>query len=197
MRPRTRDDWDRDLAQRDSIETDVEHAIRNHPAIRSVRSHTKSKNLLDYDVTDTAGHHLAVELKARRQTPAASWQAQLDYSSPADVFVLDELTVFKMIEQAPHAYLLIADLPGHRWVIFSIGDLVVIDKARIARPLFNNAPGHLTKGKWVLDLSHAPIIETNLNDALDELSLLTRTVQVCWGQPALWPQRKQRRSTAA
>ena len=54
----------------------------------------------DYTVTDDRGRVLAVDLKTRGQTPGPAWQATRPDTHPSDLFVLDELTVRKLVEHA-------------------------------------------------------------------------------------------------
>ena len=186
MRARHRDDWVRDLSGRHELESAVEVALRRFDGFRSVDAGTASKDRLDYTVVDRVGVKLVIELKARLQTPAASWLGLVPDARPGDVVIVDELTVRKLCRHVPHAYLLVRDVPGDRWVVLSVGDLVLPGgQARIARPLHHDAGR--TKGKWVLDIADAPIIEPDLVDALDQLVLLSRTVSVCWADIGLWP----------
>ena len=190
MRARLPADWDRDLAGRHGIEHDVARSIAGHAGFRLVANNTASMTEPDYTVVDDRGRTLAVELKTRRQTPGPSWRTARPDTDPQDLFVLDELTVRKLVPHAPHAYLLVADLAGPctRWIVFSIGDLIVIDRTRISRPLNTGRTGRPSeKGKWLIDLSDAPAIEDTLDGLLDQMSLLTRTVDVCWPHIGLWP----------
>ena len=69
MRARLPVDWDRDLAERHSVEHDAAATIDRHPGFRLAANNKASMTEPDYTVTDDRGRTLAVELKTRRQTP--------------------------------------------------------------------------------------------------------------------------------
>ena len=192
MRPRVRTDWDRDLNERHALETDVANAIATHAGFTLEANNTASLNECDYHARDDRGRVLTIELKTRRQNYSTGWCTLRPETRPADLFIIDELAVRTLINRAPHAYVLIADLtaPVGRWIIFSVGDLLVIDRTRVTRPLTTTRGATVNKGKWLIDLADAPIVEERLDDALDELSLLTRTVDICWNNIAPWPTRR-------
>ena len=69
MRAHLPGDWDRDLAERHSVEHDAAATIDRHPGFRLAANNKASMTEPDYTVTDDRGRTLAVELKTRRQTP--------------------------------------------------------------------------------------------------------------------------------
>lgn len=196
MRPRRPQDWNTDLDERHQLEADVAHHLHHHPAVTNVRSATSSLHELDYTARLSSGINVTIELKTKRQRYSPWWAAQSNGTiTPETLIIIDELTIRRLIDAAPHAYLLIADLTGAlpRWYGYSIGDLIVADRIRVARPLAT--PGTI-KGKFLYNLGDAPIAEEHLDDAIDGLDLLTRTVNACWHHIAPWP-KVTTRSTAA
>jgi hypothetical protein len=189
MRPRRSADWIKDLNERHGLETEVAGVLGNHPAVAAVSVATDSMTKLDYTATLGSGTEVTIELKTKRSRYGSSWDQQ-DLGD--NLIIIDELTIRHLIDAAPHAYLLVGDLTQNvRWYVYSIGDLLVADRRRVARPV---GIGGVMKGKFVYSLDDAPVAERNLGDAIDGLDLLTRTVNACWHNIAPWP---QRRSTAA
>jgi hypothetical protein len=152
-------------------------------------SNLDSMNDPDFVLMHNVNGPVVIELKTRRQTPGPVWRSLRPETRWDDLFILDELTVRKLVRRAPHAYLLIADMVPSvtRWVALSIGDLLVIDKTRVSRPLYSGG----LKGKWLIDLSDAPVMGEDLSVVVNEMGLLTDTVQSCWGHIGLWPVRER------
>ncbi len=190
MRARERCDWTQDLNERHTIEREVERALQRHDTVVSVRARTASKDDLDFVVTDRRRRELTIELKTKRQLYGSDWSQLTPDVARHDLFVLDELTVRKMAECAPHSYLLIRDLVWTgRWVVMSFGDLLTCDRVQMSRQLL----GSHSKGKWLISMKDAPIIEETISDALDQLNLLTLTVEAlgCWRSVSAWPHKSR------
>jgi hypothetical protein len=189
MRTRRPADWTRDLNNRHQLENIVANTLRHHAAVRHVTVATRSLNELDYTVTLRTGIPIAVELKEKRQTYSAWWREQWEREYPEqphpDLFILDELTVRKLATKGPHAYLLINDNSAacDRWHVCSVGDVLFGDFVRVSRPLHNTT----NKGKLLLNLTNMPVAEHTLDDALDGLDILSRTVTACWTDIQPWP----------
>ena len=192
MRTRQPADWARDLHNRHALETTVAQAIRTHAAVRTLSSSTRSMNELDYQITLSSRIQIAVELKEKRQTYSPWWNQQWAHQYPEhpqpSLFIIDELSVRKLATKGPHAYLLISDSTGpfDRWHACSIGDILFGDFVRVARPLHNN----IVKGKLLLNLDTMPVAEEHLQDTIDGIDMLSRTVAACWADVKPWPNLK-------
>jgi hypothetical protein len=196
MRPRQAADWTTDLAERHDLEHQVARHLARHPAIESTRTATASMHELDFTATLRSTITITLELKTKRRPYSPWWEQQTNGTiAQRNLIIIDELTIRKLIDAAPHAYLLIADLTQAlpRWYGYSIGDLIVADRIRVSRPLTRDG---IVKGKCLYDLNDAPIAEEDLDEAIDGIDLLTRTVNACWHHIAPWPRINTRRTAA-
>jgi len=103
-----------------------------------------------------------------------------------NLFVLDELALRKIVEAGRYAFLLVRDIPQARWVLWTVGDLLVAGRARHARSLDRGSGTHL-KGKLVFDLSEGGFATHDLAEALDAITRTTRRLDAWWSDIAPWP----------
>jgi hypothetical protein len=96
---------------------------------------------------------IAVELKEKRQHYRARWSEAAGIPS-AELLVVDEVSVRKLVAWAPRAHLLFWDdtRPDAPYVLYSIVDLICMPKVRVQRPIALNSPR--LKAKWLLDRRH-------------------------------------------
>lgn len=96
---------------------------------------------------------IAVELKEKRQHYRARWSEAAGIPS-AELLVVDEVAVRKLVAWAPRAHLLFWDetRPAAPYVLYSIVDLICMPKVRVQRPIALNSPR--LKAKWLLDRRH-------------------------------------------
>lgn len=185
MRPRVRSDWAMDLAGRRDLETRFGEALRGHPSVRGVRDNTAAFDELDYTI-DLAGIGLAsVELKAKWQHYSQGWTRHRPDLAEADLFILDELALRKIIATGRHGYVAIYDHPSTRWRIYGVADLVLASKTRIARPLHGNRP--TTKGKILLDLRDGHDAGHTSQEAVLVLAGVIATTERQWSRVEPWP----------
>src|SRR4051812_13982307 len=152
MRERRTSDWVFDLNGRHGIEAQVEHELSQHPALSLLRASTSSYDCLDFQLLGPAETLIQLELKAKRQPLSAGWRSLRPDVEPADLFVLDELALRKIVDAGRYAFLLVRDVPQARWVLWTVGDLLVASRARHAREI-DRGSGSRLKGKLLFDLS--------------------------------------------
>ena len=106
---------------------------------------------------------VALELKEKRQPYRPRW-AEAAGIPEAELLVLDEVAVRKLLAWAPRATLLFWDetQPARPYVLFTIIDLLCVPKVRVQRPIALNSPR--LKAKWLLDRRHGRLL-ADLNSA--------------------------------
>lgn len=128
--------------------------------------------------------------KTKRQ-PYLSWAHLRPELAEADVFILDELALRRVVDAGRYAFLLVRDLPGDRWALWSTAELVLATKVRISRRLA--ATTVTDKGKVLIDLGGAAAITRSLPEALSALAKLVGVIDAQWGDVAPWPWREDAR----
>jgi hypothetical protein len=186
MRERNSSDWVIDLNGRHGIEAQVEHALVAHPSLTLLKASTTSFDRLDFQVLSVTEQLVQIELKAKRQPLSKGWRDLRPEVRPENLFVLDELALRKVVEAGRYAFLLVRDIPQARWVLWTVGDLLVAGRARHARTLDRGAGTHL-KGKLLFDLSEAGFVTHDLGEALDAIERTTRRLDAWWSDIAPWP----------
>ena len=89
-----------------------------------------------------------IEVKTKCR-PYRGWDELAPGIDPANVFILDELALRKIVEAGRYAFLIVWDQPVGRCAVWSSLDLVLATKVRVARPL---GPSGTVKAKVLLDL---------------------------------------------
>lgn len=186
MRERNSSDWVIDLNGRHGIEAQVEHALVAHPSLTLLKASTTSFDRLDFQVLSATEQLVQIELKAKRQPLSAGWRKLRPEVAPQDLFVLDELALRKIVEAGRYAFLLVRDIPRARWLVWTMGDLLVAGRARHARSIDRGSGTHL-KGKLLFDLSEASSETTDLSQALDLIAATTPRLDAWWSDIAPWP----------
>jgi hypothetical protein len=87
-----------------------------------------------------------VEVKQKNQPLTERWHL-LPGVPEANLVVLDELGVRRVLEKYPHSYVLIQDVPLDRLFLASAAELAVVERARV-----NRNTGTSVKGKLVFNL---------------------------------------------
>jgi hypothetical protein len=186
VRERRSSDWVTDLQGRHGIEAQVELALEEHPVLALLRSSTASFDKLDFQLLGPGERLVELEIKAKLQPLSAAWRDLRPTVGPADLFVLDELALRKIVDAGRYAFLLVRDIPRARWWLWSAGDLLVASRVRHARRI-DRGGGPLFKGKLVFDLSEAGFTSTDLGDALDALADTVIHLESRWSDISPWP----------
>ena len=186
MRERRSSDWVIDLNGRHGIEAQVEHALAGHPSLTLLRASTNAFDRLDFQLLGPGEQLIELEVKAKRQPLSAGWRSLRPEVDPADLFVLDELALRKIIDAGRYSFLLVRDVPQARWVLWTVGDLLVAGRARHARAIDRGA-GSKLKGKLLFDLSEAGFAATTLDATLDTLARTTEQLEGWWSDIGPWP----------
>ena len=186
MRDRRPDDWRTDLRGRHELEDLMAAAVASHPILRLVGRSTDAYDQLDYQLAGPGGRRLQLELKAKHQ-PYVGWSDLRPEVAEGDLFILDELALRHLVDAGRYGFLLVRDVPGDRWVLWSLAELVICSKVRVSRNLAT--PGRV-KGKLLLDLSEAGTSVSSLSGALDRLVEVLSQIDRRWGDIAPWPTQK-------
>lgn len=189
MRERRASDWRIDLAQRHPLESQVARALDEHPELVRLSSCTASVDRLDYQLLGPGERLCELELKAKRQ-PYRGWAQLRPELAEADVFILDELALRRVVDAGRYAFLLVRDLPRERWALWSTAELVLASKVRVSREL---ATSGTSKGKLLIDLGASAAVAPTLPAALSALAKLVRLIDRQWSDIAAWPWREDGR----
>jgi hypothetical protein len=90
-----------------------------------------------------------------------------------------------LIDAGRHAFLLVNDQPGSRWVLWTTMDLVFASKVRVNRCLATGVDR--VKAKVLLDLRDSPHHHPNLTAALSAVASAVRVVDRHWSDIGPWP----------
>ncbi len=164
-------------------------ALDHHPDLVRLQSSTASLDRLDYQLLGPGERLCELELKAKRQ-PYRGWAHLRPELPEADVFILDELALRRVVDAGRYAFLLVRDLPGERWALWSTAELLLATKVRVSRRLA--ATTVTDKGKALIDLGAAAITR-NLPAALSAVAKLVGVIDAQWGDVAPWPWREDAR----
>ena len=186
MRDRHTGDWVVDLDARHDIEGEVEAGLAAHPRLTLLRASTNSYDRLDFQLEGPGERLVELEVKAKRQPLSEGWQSLRPDVAPEDLFVLDELALRKIVDGGRYAFLLVRDVPGRRWVLWSSGDLLVAGRARHARRIVKGSTPTV-KGKLLFDLRDAGFRSPHLTPALDALASMIVVMDKLWTAVTPWP----------
>ena len=184
MRERRPADWRVDLAERHPLEAEVAAALDAHPVLVRLSTWTASCDRLDYQLLGPGERLCELELKAKRR-PYQGWSALRPDVLPVDLFILDELALRRIVDAGRYGFLLVRDIPGGRWALWSTAELVLATKVRAGRRLATGTGR--TKGKLLMDLSSAASVTDTLPGALGALATLVGVIDRRWGDIAPWP----------
>jgi hypothetical protein len=194
MRERRRGDWRIDLARRHPLETQVRHAIEEHPALTLLTSSTDSMDRLDFQVLGPGERLCEIELKAKHQT-YRGWSAYRPDVAESDLFILDELALRKIVGAGRYGMLLVNDQPSGRWIVFTVMDLVLASKARVDRRLATGVDR--IKAKVLLDLNDSDQHHASATAALSAVASYMKVIDRHWNAIEPWPSRHCNRLGAA
>jgi hypothetical protein len=131
------------------VEISLESEIANYLRSRRVSfaDNRESGKKMDFviRVNDVVEFHL--EAKEKRQRINTSSWPRVSFPE-RELFIVDELTVRKMIVRAPACALVIRDNLTSRYFFCSVADLVLMPHVRANRMMDDNK----MKGKWLVDL---------------------------------------------
>lgn len=191
MRPRVPGDWVADLAGRRDLESLFAQGLSRHPHLCLISDQTDSHHTPDYEIKVAGIGCASVELKAKWQSYRTGWTQHRPDVPEAELFILDELALRKIVAAGRHSYLVVYNEPASRWRIFGTTDLVLAHKARVARPLHGRRP--TIKGKVLVDLRDGHHGGRTLAEAVDVLATMIPRTDRRWGQVEPWPEPIQER----
>ncbi len=184
MRERRRADWVTDLAGRHKLESQVAHALEASGNVWLLVNQTDRFDRLDYTVATHRVPVASVELKAKWQ-PYRGWAQHRPDVDQVDLFILDELSLRRIVAAGTHTHLLIYDHPACRWVLYGVADLILAPKARVSRRLSGRRT--LEKGKVLLDLNDGHHAGSDLGAAVELLATFVNDIDRRWAQIEPWP----------
>lgn len=184
MRERRPEDWRTDLAKRHQIEAKVAARLAAHPGLIMLKRSTASTDRLDYQLLGPGERLIELELKTKRQ-PYQGWSRYRPDLPESDLFILDELALRRIVDAGRYAFLLVNDMPGRRWCLWSTADLVLTSKSRVARSLSREADR--VKGKLLISLVEHSIVCATLAQAIEVLISSIHEVDRAWDDIAPWP----------
>jgi hypothetical protein len=183
MRERLPQDWRVDLAQRHGLEARVRNEIAAHRDLTLLCCSTSSTSRLDYQALGPGGRLIEIEVKAKRQS-YRGWSMYRPGVEEKDLFILDELALRKLVEAGRYAFLLVNDMPGSRWAVWSNPDLVLTPKARVSRQL---SGGGVVKGKVLISFAEDAHLFADVSHAIDFIAETAVLVDSRWTDIAPWP----------
>ena len=139
---------------------------------------------LDFQLLAPGERLCEVELKAKHQR-YNGWQDFTRNTPERDLFIVDELTIRKLLSAGRYAFLLLRDDPCDRWTVWSIMELVLASKTRATRQLATSNGG--SKAKILLDLNDSSYHYTHVDDALTGIANLVATTDQLWNDIGAWP----------
>lgn len=184
MRERRPQDWRMDLAQRHELENRVAQEIVIHPDLVLLNRATASTERLDFALMGPRERMLELELKTKRQ-PYRGWSHFRPDVPEPDLFILDELALRKIVDGGRYAFLLVHDMPGDRWCLWTTADLVLTSKGRVARPLLRDHS--FVKGKLLISFLEQSVVVGSLPAVLDALVDAVKEIDASWNDIAPWP----------
>ncbi|HEX2053938.1 MAG TPA: hypothetical protein VHJ78_09480 [Actinomycetota bacterium] len=184
MRDRLPEDWRTDLRDRHALEAEVRNELAAHPELGMLQCSTSSTERLDYQLLGPGARLLEVELKAKRQS-YRGWERYRPEVPERDLLILDELALRKLVDAGRYAFLLVRDIPGGRWAVWSTHDLVMTSKKRVSRHLAVGT-GAL-KGKVLVSFAEDAHLFTGLGEAVDFIVETSREIDRRWRDIAPWP----------
>ncbi len=146
-------DWQRDVAAARIVEQEVADLLRSDPRVDDVVDNTASFENLDFAFV-FHGVAVTVDVKEKRQRYSRGIQDLWPQLPEANMFIVDETVFRRIVWQGGGGYLLIHDVPSHRWAVFGPWELTLARKLRYARWGQRHEKRFL-KGKLLLDLSSA------------------------------------------
>lgn len=123
---------------------------------------TDSFDDLDFEL-GCRGRRVFLEVKEKKQRYRDRW-TDLAGIPEERLFILDELSVRKIMLRCPRAFLLVHDAMTDRLSLFGALELLTVPKSRVNRSIDGGVATF--KGKWLVDLSHAAGFD-QMPDALD------------------------------
>lgn len=159
-------------------------ALRRHPELILLKRSTSSLDELDFAVVGPDDRLVGVELKAKHQ-PYRGWSELWPTTPERELFILDELALRKIVGAGRYAYLVVADLPGRRWCLWSTAELVLATKVRTVRKLA--ATASRLKAKILLDLREAAVQVDDEHTAADALAEMLSASDQHWQAIEPWP----------
>lgn len=184
MRDRLPSDWKTDLRERHQLEADVRNELAAHPELAMLQCSTSSTDRLDYQLVGPGGRLLEVELKTKRQV-YRGWGRYRPDVEEKDLLILDELALRKLVDAGRYAFLLVRDLPGGRWAVWSTHDLVMTSKSRVTRRL--DVGTGAVKGKVLVSFAEDASLFTDVSSAIDHIVDTLRNTDQRWQDIAPWP----------
>lgn len=184
MRERRPEDWAADLAGRHALESRMASALACQPELILLKRATASLDNLDFAVAGPGDRLGQVELKAKHQ-PYRGWANLRPDVAEQDLFILDELALRKIVDGGRYAYLVVADLPTRRWLVWSTLDLVLASKVRTVRALATGSARQ--KAKLLIDFREAAAQVADEHAAATIVAKMMASCDTDWSAIEPWP----------
>ncbi len=129
-----------------SLEQEVKKVLKSRNV--EFEDHSDSFKLPDFTLLMKGEPYFYLEVKEKRQKyKVKNWDISMD---EAHLFILDDLTVRKMLAYAPLSGALVRDNMQGAYYFFSVVDLALMPKKRMNREIYRVKSA--LKGKWLVDL---------------------------------------------
>lgn len=126
-----------------AFEDQVAEALRPHV-------HTVLTQFTSNDKVDIMIPPLWLDIKEKKQSYTERWMKHWPNMAEPDAFIIDELSVRRLVEHHPYGYVLVQDRPLGRLLTASTSKLITMPKVQLDR---QTSPDR-KKGKWLVDLQH-------------------------------------------
>jgi len=161
-------DWDVDRAGARAGEREVAAALDGHRLLSDVDDRSGFMETPDFEfVLD--GRTVRLELKGKEQSYDSEIAALWPDVPEIDLALVDELSLRRLVWADGAGYLLVADRPQRRWLVFGPWELWLAPRRRYERP-GDKGRGTFLKGKILLDARTAAATTPEFDvDALIEV----------------------------
>lgn len=119
-----------------------------------------------------------IDAKEKAQPISRRWPLPPNCEA-VDAFILDELSIRRALEKAPHAYFVMRDTPRQRTFLARVDEIIAGDHVRLNRV---GSTDH-KKGKWVIDLRQYRELTAPATELLP--TILGDQIALPWKQSAL------------
>lgn len=154
-RGREAGDWAVDRARARPGEAEVARTLTRHPLVSGFLDRSSSMQAPDFEFT-VDGRPVRLELKEQR-VRCNGETAVLWPDVPAlDLLIVDELSLRRLVWADGLGYLVLHDVPSHRWHLFGPWEIWLAPRRRFERP-GDKGSGPFLKGKVLLDARTAAV----------------------------------------
>lgn len=167
-RGREAGDWEVDRARSRTGEREVALALSRHPLLFDVDDRSDSMDTPDFEFT-FEGRPVRLELKEKHGPYNPEIATVWPDVPHTELVLVDEMSLRRLVWAEGVGYLLIADRPQDRWLVFGPWELWLAPRRRFERP-GDRGNGLFLKGKILLDARTAAATSPQFDvDALIEV----------------------------